>query len=133
MNIKDKSACSNLDTVCEWKSASSVSPVNPAPAGGKCFPLDRADTAALKDACYAATDAGACPTDMCIWREATPVNPVNPPPADTTCATPTHVIPVAMTTSCSSPYWDTISCSWNCKQTAMPTGGKCSPSDRADT
>lgn len=83
MNIKDKSACSNLDAVCEW------APINSA-------------------------------------------NPVTPP-TGTTCATPTYVIPDAMTTSCSSPYWDTTSCSWNCKQNVMPTGGKCFPLDRADT
>jgi len=45
-------------------------PPTTASSGGKCYPNDRAVTAALKDACYAATDPASCPPTQCIWKDA---------------------------------------------------------------
>ena len=71
--MKYPATCTPL-TMCQWEDATvvPVTPVLPAPTGpmtgGNCYPLDRADTDALKQACYTATDFASCSTTMCIWK-----------------------------------------------------------------
>ena len=67
--MKYPATCTPLD-YCQWEDAT-VAPVTPAPTdpvtGGNCQPLLSADTVALKQACYAATNVASCPVTMCVW------------------------------------------------------------------
>jgi hypothetical protein len=54
-------------TACQWACNDTPVPTGPL-TGGNCYPLDRADTDGLKQACYTATDVASCSTTMCIWK-----------------------------------------------------------------